>query len=286
MATKLATSLDDIQTYLTEVRNSQMLSAEQEKEITKRVFNGDVKAKEKLIESNLRLVVYFAKKYTGRGLSFLDLIQEGNIGLMRAVEKYDATKGCKFSTYASYWILQGIKRAIAEQSRPIRLPIHIIEAMVKIQKMEDSMREGANDSIELAKFAEELGLPLERVEEIKHCFNNISSIDAVVGEEEDITLAAFIEDRNAVDVVSELYNEEVSAAIGKILNTLTDKEADIIRKRFGIGLIKPMTLEEIGKDYGVTKERIRQIEKDAMKKLRHPARTKTLEKFLDEYNID
>ena len=273
-------SLDDpVRMYLKEIGQIKLLSAEEEVELAKRVSEGDQEAKNKLTEANLRLVVSIAKKYSGRGLHILDLIQEGNTGLIRAVDKFDWTKGNKFSTYATWWIRQAITRAIADQARTIRVPVHMVEVINKATRCNRKLVQELGREPTLEEIAEELNLPIEKIIEANRTAADTLSLDTPVGDEEDTTIGSFVEDDNTPGPADATSNTLLAEALSEILNTLTEREADVLRLRFGMYDGKTHTLEEVGQIFGVTRERIRQIENKAIRKLRHPSRAKKIRDF-------
>lgn len=273
-------SLDDpVRMYLKEIGQIKLLSAEEEVELAKRVSEGDQEAKNKLTEANLRLVVSIAKKYSGRGLHILDLIQEGNTGLIRAVDKFDYTKGNKFSTYATWWIRQAITRAIADQARTIRVPVHMVEVINKATRCNRKLVQELGREPTLEEIAAELNLPIEKIIEANRTAADTLSLDMPVGDEEDTTIGSFVEDDNTPGPVDATSNAMLSEALTEILGTLTEREADVLRMRFGMYDGRTHTLEEVGQIFGVTRERIRQIENKAIRKLRHPSRAKKIKDF-------
>ena len=273
-------NLDDpVRMYLKEIGQVKLLTAEEEIELAKRVSEGDKKAKDRLIEANLRLVVSIAKKYSGRGLHILDLIQEGNTGLIRAVDKFDYTKGNKFSTYATWWIRQAITRAIADQARTIRVPVHMVEVINKATRCNRKLVQELGREPTLEEIAAELNLPIEKIIEANRTAADTLSLDMPVGDEEDTTIGSFVEDDNTPGPVDATSNAMLSEALTEILGTLTEREADVLRMRFGMYDGRTHTLEEVGQIFGVTRERIRQIENKAIRKLRHPSRAKKIKDF-------
>lgn len=273
-------SLDDpVRMYLKEIGQIKLLSAEEEVELAKRVSEGDQEAKNKLTEANLRLVVSIAKKYSGRGLHILDLIQEGNTGLIRAVDKFDWTKGNKFSTYATWWIRQAITRALADQARTIRVPVHMVEVINKATRCNRKLVQELGREPTLEEIAAELNLPIEKIIEANRTAADTISLDMPVGDEEDTTIGSFVEDDNTPGPADATSNTLLSEALSEILGTLTDREADVLRMRFGMYDGRTHTLEEVGQIFGVTRERIRQIENKAIRKLRHPSRAKKIKDF-------
>ena len=273
-------NLDDpVRMYLKEIGQVKLLTAEEEIELAKRVSEGDKKAKDRLTEANLRLVVSIAKKYSGRGLHILDLIQEGNTGLIRAVDKFDYTKVNKFSTYATWWIRQAITRAIADQARTIRVPVHMVEVINKATRCNRKLVQELGREPTLEEIAAELNLPIEKIIEANRTAADTLSLDMPVGDEEDTTIGSFVEDDNTPGPVDATSNAMLSEALTEILGTLTEREADVLRMRFGMYDGRTHTLEEVGQIFGVTRERIRQIENKAIRKLRHPSRAKKIKDF-------
>ena len=273
-------SLDDpVRMYLKEIGQIKLLSAEEEVELAKRVAEGDQEAKNKLTEANLRLVVSIAKKYSGRGLHILDLIQEGNTGLIRAVDKFDWTKGNKFSTYATWWIRQAITRAIADQARTIRVPVHMVEVINKATRCNRKLVQELGREPTVEEIAKELNLPVEKIIEANRTAADTLSLDTPVGDEEDTSIGSFVEDERTPGPADATSNALLAEALKEILDTLTEREADVLRMRFGMYDGRPHTLEEVGQIFGVTRERIRQIENKAIRKLRHPSRAKKIRDF-------
>ena len=273
-------NLDDpVRMYLKEIGQVKLLNADEEIELAKRVSEGDKAAKDRLTEANLRLVVSIAKKYSGRGLHILDLIQEGNTGLIRAVDKFDYTKGNKFSTYATWWIRQAITRAIADQARTIRVPVHMVEVINKATRCNRKLVQELGREPTLEEIAAELNLPIEKIIEANRTAADTLSLDMPVGDEEDTTIGSFVEDDNTPGPVDATSNAMLSEALTEILGTLTEREADVLRMRFGMYDGRTHTLEEVGQIFGVTRERIRQIENKAIRKLRHPSRAKKIKDF-------
>ena len=273
-------NLDDpVRMYLKEIGQVDLLTAEQEVELAKRIVEGDKKAKDQLTEANLRLVVSIAKKYSGRGLHILDLIQEGNTGLLRAVDKFDYTKGNKFSTYATWWIRQAITRAIADQARTIRVPVHMVEVINKATRCNRKLVQELGREPTMEEIAEELHLPVEKIIEANRTAADTLSLDTPVGDEEDTTIGSFVEDENTLGPADATSNTLLAEALAEILKTLTDREADVLKMRFGMYDGRTHTLEEVGQTFGVTRERIRQIENKAIRKLRHPSRAKRIKDF-------
>ena len=273
-------NLDDpVRMYLKEIGQIRLLSAEEEVELAKRVADGDQYAKNKLTEANLRLVVSIAKKYSGRGLHILDLIQEGNTGLIRAVDKFDWTKGNKFSTYATWWIRQAITRAIADQARTIRVPVHMVEVINKATRCNRKLVQELGREPTVEEIAKELNLPVEKIIEANRTAADTLSLDTPVGDEEDTSIGSFVEDDNTPGPADATSNALLAEALKEILDTLTEREADVLRMRFGMYDGRTHTLEEVGQIFGVTRERIRQIENKAIRKLRHPSRAKRIRDF-------
>ena len=275
-------SIDDpVKVYLKEIGRVPLLSAEEEVELAIRMSEGYVAAKKRLSEANLRLVVSIAKRYVGRGMQFLDLIQEGNLGLIKAVEKFDHTKGFKFSTYATWWIRQAITRAIADQARTIRIPVHMVETINKVKKVNSQLLHENGHEPTNEQIAEKLEMPVEKVREIMRVAQEPVSLETPIGEEEDSHLGDFIPDEDAPapsDVASHTMLKE---QLAEVLSTLTPREEKVLRLRFGLEDGRSRTLEEVGKEFNVTRERIRQIEAKALRKLRHPSRSKKLKDFLE-----
>ena len=273
-------NLDDpVRMYLKEIGQIKLLSADEEVELAKKVSEGDQKAKNKLTEANLRLVVSIAKKYSGRGLHILDLIQEGNTGLIRAVDKFDWTKGNKFSTYATWWIRQAITRAIADQARTIRVPVHMVEVINKATRCNRKLVQELGREPTVEEIAAELGLPVEKIIEANRTAADTLSLDTPVGDEEDTSIGSFVEDERTPGPADATSNALLAEALKEILDTLTEREADVLRMRFGMYDGRTHTLEEVGQIFGVTRERIRQIENKAIRKLRHPSRAKKIKDF-------
>ena len=273
-------NLDDpVRMYLKEIGQVKLLTADEEIELAKRVSEGDKAAKDRLTEANLRLVVSIAKKYSGRGLHILDLIQEGNTGLIRAVDKFDYTKGNKFSTYATWWIRQAITRAIADQARTIRVPVHMVEVINKATRCNRKLVQELGREPTLEEIAADLNLPIEKIIEANRTAADTLSLDMPVGDEEDTTIGSFVEDDNTPGPVDATSNAMLSEALTEILGTLTEREADVLRMRFGMYDGRTHTLEEVGQICGGTRERIRQIENKAIRKLRHPSRAKKIKDF-------
>ena len=272
---------DPVRMYLKEIGKVSLLTADEERELAIRMEQGDEEAKKKLCESNLRLVVSIAKRYLNRGLSFLDLIQEGNLGLIKAVDKFDDTKGYKFSTYATWWIRQAITRSIADQARTIRIPVHMVETINKLirisrQLLQEYGREPTSEEI-----AKEMGITVEKVREIKKISQDPVSLETPIGEEEDSHLGDFIPDDDVPAPVDAAAYSMLKEQLMEVLDTLSDREKKVLMLRFGLEDGRPRTLEEVGKEFNVTRERIRQIEAKALRKLRHPSRSKKLKDYLE-----
>ena len=272
---------DPVKVYLKEIGRVPLLSSEEEIELAMRIMNGDEYAKKRLSEANLRLVVSIAKRYVGRGMQFLDLIQEGNLGLIKAVEKFDYTKGFKFSTYATWWIRQAITRAIADQARTIRIPVHMVETINKVKKVSSQLLHKNGHEPVAEEIANELDMPVDKVREIMRVAQEPVSLETPIGEEEDSHLGDFIPDDEAPAPADAASHTLLKEQLGEVLSTLTTREEKVLRLRFGLEDGRPRTLEEVGKEFDVTRERIRQIEAKALRKLRHPSRSKKLKDFLD-----
>ena len=272
---------DPVKAYLKEIGTVPLLTAEEEFELAKRISEGDEKAKKRLSEANLRLVVSIAKRYLGRGMHFLDLIQEGNLGLIKAVEKFDYSKGFKFSTYATWWIRQAITRAIADQARTIRIPVHMVETMNKVKRVSGQLLHNNGQEPTPEEVAEELSLPVEKIREIMKTAQDPVSLETPIGEEDDSHLGDFIPDSDALAPAEEASHVLLKEQLLEVLNTLTPREKKVLQMRFGIDNGRPRTLEEVGKEFDVTRERIRQIEAKALRKLRHPSISKRLKDYLD-----
>ncbi len=270
---------DPVKLYLKEIGSYPLLSITEEIELAKRIEQGDERAKQILTESNLRLVVSIAKRYVGRGLSFLDLIQEGNLGLIKAVEKFDYTKGYKFSTYATWWIRQAITRSIADQSRTIRIPVHMSEVINKTYRVSRNLLQELGREPTEQELAEAMGLPIEKVREILKVSADPISLDTPIGEEDDSHLGDFIKDESIIGPEEAASYAVLQDQISKLLDTLTEREQRVLVLRFGLKDGRTRTLEEVGKEFNVTRERIRQIEAKALRKLRHPSRSKMLKGY-------
>ena len=272
---------DPVRMYLKEIGKVPLLSAEREIELAKRMEEGDEDAKKELAEANLRLVVSIAKRYVGRGMLFLDLIQEGNLGLIKAVEKFDYHKGCKFSTYATWWIRQAITRAIADQARTIRIPVHMVETINKLIRVSRQLLQELGREPLPEEIAKELDMPVERVREILKISQEPVSLETPIGEEEDSHLGDFIQDDNVPVPAEAAAQTLLKEQLDEVLDTLTEREQKVLRLRFGMNDGRARTLEEVGKEFDVTRERIRQIEAKALRKLRHPSRSRKLRDYLD-----
>ena len=272
---------DPVKVYLKEIGRVPLLTPDEEVDLAVRISNGDEAAKKRLSEANLRLVVSIAKRYLGRGMQFLDLIQEGNLGLIKAVEKFDYTKGFKFSTYATWWIRQAITRAIADQARTIRIPVHMVETINKVKKVSSQLLHANGREPSAEEIAEELEMPVEKVREIMRVAQEPVSLETPIGEEEDSHLGDFIPDDEAPVPAEAASQTLLKEQLAEVLKTLTPREEKVLRLRFGLEDGRPRTLEEVGKEFNVTRERIRQIEAKALRKLRHPSRSKKLRDFLD-----
>lgn len=273
---------NSIKMYMKEVSKYPLLTEERELELAKRIQEGDMEARNEFVNANLRLVISVAKHYIGCGIPFLDLIQEGNVGLMKAVEKFDYTKGYRFSTYGTWWVKQAITRAISDQSRTIRIPAHIVEAISKVKKTERELSIKLGRDPKVKEIAEAMDMKTSEVRELLEYTADIGSLDMSLGDsDDDATVASLIEDTTCVNPATAYLEVEKQGIIENVLNTLPEREADILRYRFGIKTNKPQTLEEVGKIYGLTKERIRQIEAKALQKLRQPSRAKKLKEIFD-----
>ncbi|WP_404820002.1 RNA polymerase sigma factor RpoD [Levilactobacillus suantsaii] len=272
---------DPVRMYLKEIGRVSLLTADQEVALALRIEKGEEEAKQELAEANLRLVVSIAKRYVGRGMQFLDLIQEGNMGLMKAVEKFDYRKGFKFSTYATWWIRQAITRAIADQARTIRIPVHMVETINKLIRIQRQLLQDLGREPTPEEIGAEMDMPTEKVREILKIAQEPVSLETPIGEEDDSHLGDFIEDQDATSPADHAAYELLKEQLESVLDTLTDREENVLRLRFGLDDGRTRTLEEVGKVFGVTRERIRQIEAKALRKLRHPSRSKQLKDFLE-----
>lgn len=272
---------DPVRMYLKEIGKVPLLSADEEIELAKRMSEGDEDAKKRLAEANLRLVVSIAKRYVGRGMLFLDLIQEGNLGLIKAVEKFDYQKGFKFSTYATWWIRQAITRAIADQARTIRIPVHMVETINKLIRVSRQLLQELGREPMPEEIAKEMDMPVERVREILKISQEPVSLETPIGEEEDSHLGDFIQDDNVPVPAEAAAQTLLKEQLNEVLDTLTEREQKVLRLRFGMNDGRARTLEEVGKEFDVTRERIRQIEAKALRKLRHPSRSRKLRDYLD-----
>ncbi|WP_420806177.1 RNA polymerase sigma factor RpoD [Levilactobacillus paucivorans] len=272
---------DPVRMYLKEIGRVSLLTADQEVALALRIEKGEEAAKQELAEANLRLVVSIAKRYVGRGMQFLDLIQEGNMGLMKAVEKFDYRKGFKFSTYATWWIRQAITRAIADQARTIRIPVHMVETINKLIRIQRQLLQDLGREPTPEEIGAEMDMPTEKVREILKIAQEPVSLETPLGEEDDSHLGDFIEDQDATSPADHAAYELLKEQLESVLDTLTDREENVLRLRFGLDDGRTRTLEEVGKVFGVTRERIRQIEAKALRKLRHPSRSKQLKDFLE-----
>ena len=272
---------DPVKVYLKEIGRVPLLSSEEEIELAIRISDGDVAAKQRLSEANLRLVVSIAKRYLGRGMQFLDLIQEGNLGLIKAVEKFDYTKGFKFSTYATWWIRQAITRAIADQARTIRIPVHMVETINKVKKVQSQLLHQNGHEPSADEISKEIDMPVDKVREIMRVAQEPVSLETPIGEEEDSHLGDFIPDNDATAPADAASHTMLREQLSDVLSTLTPREEKVLRLRFGLEDGRSRTLEEVGKEFNVTRERIRQIEAKALRKLRHPSRSRKLKDYLD-----
>ncbi len=280
--TKNLTIDDPVRMYLKEIGQIKLLSLDEELKLADRIMAGDEEAKRTLAESNLRLVVSIAKRYVGRGMLFLDLIQEGNIGLMKAVEKFDVSKGYKFSTYATWWIRQAITRAIADQARTIRVPVHMVETINKLARIHRQLTLELNREPSEDELAKKMNLPVERIREILKISQEPVSLETPIGEEDDSHLGDFIKDEHNMSPEDYATNELLKQEISEVLLTLTEREEKVIKLRFGLEDGKSRTLEEVGQMFGVTRERIRQIEAKALRKLKHPSRSRKLKDYMTD----
>lgn len=275
-------SIDDpVRMYLREIGNVPLLTADQELELARRMTNGDTAAKKQLVEANLRLVVSIAKRYVNRGMFFLDLIQEGNLGLLKAVEKFDSAKGFKFSTYATWWIRQAITRAIADQARTIRIPVHMVETINKVSRISRQLVQELGRDPTDEEIAAEMGLQVDKVREILKIAQEPVSLEMPIGEEEDSHLGDFIADENVPAPQDAASYTMLKEQLFEVLHTLTPREENVLKMRYGLEDGRPRTLEEVGKVFNITRERIRQIEAKALRKLRHPSRSKKLKDYLE-----
>jgi len=272
---------DPVRMYLKEIGKVPLLIAEQEQDLAQRMLEGDQDAKDMLIEANLRLVVSIAKRYLGRGMQFLDLIQEGNLGLIKAVDKFDHSKGFKFSTYATWWIRQAITRAIADQARTIRIPVHMVETINRLVRVQRSLIQELGREPEVEEIATEMGLPVEKVREIQKISQEPVSLEKPIGEEEDSHLGDFIPDDDALSPADQVAYTLLKEQLIEAMGGLTPREEKVLRLRFGLDDGRQRTLEEVGREFNVTRERIRQIEAKALRKLRHPSRSKKLKDYID-----
>lgn len=273
---------DPVRMYLKDIGKILLLSPEEELELAKRIELGDEEAKKELAEANLRLVVSIAKRYAGRGMQFLDLIQEGNLGLIKAVDKFDYRKGFKFSTYATWWIRQAITRAIADQARTIRIPVHMVETINRLVRTSRQLLQELGREPQPEEIAERMDLPVERVREVMKISQDPVSLETPIGEEEDSHLGDFIQDEHVAVPVDAATFTLLHEQLLEVLDTLTEREQKVLKLRFGLEDGRPRTLEEVGREFNVTRERIRQIEAKALRKLRHPSRSKKLKDYLDE----
>lgn len=280
--TKDLTINDPVRMYLKEIGQIKLLTLDEESELADRIMDGEEEAKNILAEANLRLVVSIAKRYVGRGMLFLDLIQEGNIGLMKAVDKFDVSKGYKFSTYATWWIRQAITRAIADQARTIRVPVHMVETINKLARVQRQLTLELNREPSEEELAKKMGTSVEKVREIYKISQDPVSLETPIGEEDDSHLGDFIKDERNLSPEEFATNEMLKEEISQVLETLTEREEKVIRLRFGLEDGKPRTLEEVGQMFGVTRERIRQIEAKALRKLRHPSRSRKLRDYMGD----
>lgn len=270
---------EELKIYLNEINQIPLLSAEEEKELTTKAAQGDPAAKEKLINSNLKLVVSIAKKFQGNGISFLDLIQEGNIGLIAAIDKFDNSLGYRFSTYAYYWIKTTISRAVNQQNRSIRIPVYMVEKLSKYKKIEQELSQKYNREPTENEIAEKMDISIKEIKELKEYLSDTISLDAPVGDDKEDSFGSFVEDSSNGNPADNYEKEDMSKILLKVLDTLPEREAGILKMRFGIGYSSPLTLEEVGKRYSLTRERVRQIEASALKKMRNPVRASKLRDY-------
>lgn len=270
---------EELKIYLNEINQIPLLSAEDEKELAIKAAQGDSAAKEKLINSNLKLVVSIAKKFQGNGISFLDLIQEGNIGLIAAIDKFDTSLGYRFSTYAYYWIKTTISRAVNQQNRSIRIPVYMVEKLSKYKKIEQELSQKYNREPTENEIAEKMDISVKEIRELKEYLSDTVSLDAPIGEDKEDSFGSFVEDSSNGNPADNYEKEDMSKILLKVLDTLPEREAGILKMRFGIGYSSPLTLEEVGKRYSLTRERVRQIESSALKKMRNPIRANKLRDY-------
>ena len=270
---------EELKIYLNEINQIPLLSAEEEKELTTKAAQGDSAAKEKLINSNLKLVVSIAKKFQDNGISFLDLIQEGNIGLMTAIDKFDNSLGYRFSTYAYYWIKTTISRAVNQQNRSIRIPVYMVEKLSKYKKIEQELSQKYNREPTENEIAEKMNISAKEIRELKEYLSDTISLDAPIGDDKEDSFGSFVEDNSNGNPADNYEKEDMSKILLKVLDTLPEREAGILKMRFGIGYSEPLTLEEVGKRYSLTRERVRQIEASALKKMRNPVRASKLRDY-------
>lgn len=270
---------EELKIYLNEINQIPLLSAEEEKELTTKAAQGDSAAKEKLINSNLKLVVSIAKKFQGNGISFLDLIQEGNIGLIAAIDKFDTSLGYRFSTYAYYWIKTTISRAVNQQNRSIRIPVYMVEKLSKYKKIEQELSQKYNREPTENEIAEKMDISVGEIRELKEYLSDAISLDAPIGDDKEDSFGSFVEDSSNGNPADNYEKEDMSKILLKVLDTLPEREAGILKMRFGIGYSSPLTLEEVGKRYSLTRERVRQIESSALKKMRNPIRANKLRDY-------
>lgn len=270
---------EELKIYLNEINQIPLLSAEDEKELAIKAAQGDSAAKEKLINSNLKLVVSIAKKFQGNGISFLDLIQEGNIGLIAAIDKFDTSLGYRFSTYAYYWIKTTISRAVNQQNRSIRIPVYMVEKLSKYKKIEQELSQKYNREPTENEIAEKMDISVKEIRELKEYLSDAISLDAPIGDDKEDSFGSFVEDNSNGNPADNYEKEDMSKILLKVLDTLPEREAGILKMRFGIGYSSPLTLEEVGKRYSLTRERVRQIESSALKKMRNPIRANKLRDY-------